>query len=236
MAEKRPFASFFLDVLRNIISPQNEATASPTPVPEKKKLSLKELPLDELEKAKAMLDHEERKVLAELEDIDKRKRLLYEKGVNGNISEHEQLIIARKIKDLDLEANSKSRELQVISKESRTINGLVLLKKNTLRATESATSKVLGNLDLSDLTSYISQATVDNEFNMKKFDEVLRELGIVDSIAPEFTEDRDVLEIMKMMQKARAAGEQDIDTSYDEFNKATQKMHERQVEDAEKEI
>jgi hypothetical protein len=227
MPEKRNIATFILDVLRNVVAPQEEPAKAPvdsTPAP-KKKMSLNEMPLDELEKAKAMLDHEERKMMAELDEIEKKKRVLYDRAVSGKVSDAELTSISRKINDLLIEANSKTRDLQMLSKEFRTLNGLVLLKKRTNRATESALGALLGNLDLAELTTYIDKATIENDFSMKKFDDVLTALGIVDSIAPEYTEDRNVLEIKKMLQKAQSAGE-NAEVVFQDLSK----MHQRNTE------
>lgn len=233
MTEKRSIATFILDVLRNVIAPPAEETPK-TPTEqapaENKKLSLNDMPLDELERAKAMLDHEERKVMAELDEIEKKKRVLYDKAVSGKVSDAELTSISRKINDLLIEANSKSRDLQMISKEFRTINGLVLLKKRTIRATESAIGKLLGSLDLAELTTYIDKATIENDFSMKKFDDVLTALGIVDSIAPEYTEDRNVLEIKKMLQKAQSAGE-GSEVVFQDLSR----LHQRKSEDEDQE-
>jgi len=228
MNEKRNFATFVLDVVRNVIAPPDDPAKVPAaPAPEeKKKVSLNDIPLDDLERAKTSLDHEERKVLAELEEIEKKKKMLYDKGVNGNVGDAELTIISRKMNDLLADAKGKERELQMISKEYRTLNALATIKRESQRGKDSPIVKILGNLDLGDLTNYIDQSTVDNEFNMKKFDEVMNRIGIQNNIATEYTEDRNVLQIKAMMEKARAAGQQDVDAGIKELNKLTKRENE----------
>jgi hypothetical protein len=152
---------------------------------------------------------------------------LFDEGVHM-ASDREQRVLARRIKELDVEAGNMDRMLQIISQQMRVLNGLVQLKERGRMAAESGLNSILKDIDLQDLIIYIDKASVDGEFSMEKFGQVLNALEEADSLAPEFREDQDVLEIMKAMQQAREAADspEAIEQRYSEM---TRQMEERQA-------
>lgn len=207
----------------------------PQPGAAAKKASLDDIPLDDLRREKIRLEQEERKMLARLKDLEKQKRQHFEEGVR-NASDREQRVIARRIKELDVEANNMDRMLQVISKQMRTLNGLVQLKERTRMASESGLNSLLQGMDLQDLITYINKASVDGEFHMDKFDELLGALEEADSISPDYAEDRDVLDIMKAMQSAREASD-NPEALEERYTEMSQKIAQQQeLENKEEEL
>ncbi|MEI7989069.1 MAG: hypothetical protein WCI88_08515 [Chloroflexota bacterium] len=215
---KRSLKDYGLQILRELLSPGNKKEeASDLPHPG---ASLEDLQLDDLRREKIRLEQEERKMLARLKEVEKQKRQMFDEGVR-NASEREQRVVARRIKELDVEASNMDRMLQIISKQMRTINGLVQLKERVRMSSESGLSKILQGIDLQDLLVYVDKASVDGEFHMDKFDEMLNALEEADSISPEYREDKDVLDIMKAMQQAREAADnpEALDARYNEFSR-----------------
>lgn len=145
-------------------------------------------------------------MLARLREVEAHKRKLFEDGIQ-NASEREQRVIARRIKEMDVEASNMDRMLQAISKQMRIINGLLQVKERYRVLAESGISGILKDIDLQDLIIYIDKASVDGEFHMDKFDELLHTLEEADAISPDYKEDKDVLEIMQAMQRAREASD-----------------------------
>jgi hypothetical protein len=168
------------------------------------KASLNDVSLDDLRREKIRLDQEERKMLGRLREVEGQKRTFFEEGVR-NSSAREQGVLARKIKELDVEATSMDRTMQAISKQMRIINGLLQVKERYRFLAESGVSTLLKDIDLQDLIVYIDKASVDGEFHLDKFDELIHALEEADSLAPGVSEDRDVQDIVTQMQKAHEA-------------------------------
>ena len=193
---KKSLKDYGLQILRELLTGKS---------PEKgAKTSLDDLSLDDMRREKIRLDQEERKMLARLREVEGQKRNLFEEGVR-NASEREQRVVARRIKELDVEAASMDRTLQAISKQTRIINGLLQVKERYRFMAESGVSGLLKDIDLQDLIIYIDKASVDGEFHLDKFDELIRALEEAEAVAPGFKEDKDVQDIVLQMQKAREA-------------------------------
>jgi hypothetical protein len=208
MAEKKNnIVDFGLSFLRNLLDTNKSSGQPGTPAQQAPaKTTLEQIKEDDLKREKVRLDQEERKMLADLREIENQKRKMFEEGVR-NPNERENRVIARRIKDLDLQATNKDRLLQGISKQMRIINGLIQVKENARMMSESGLYGVLSQIDMGDLIKYIDKASIDGEFNMTKFDEMLNTMEQANAISPQFSEDQDVLDIVAQMEKVRAAGE-----------------------------
>jgi hypothetical protein len=152
--------------------------------------------------------------------LEAEKRKLFEEGVR-NSSEREQRVMARRIKELDEQAKNMDQNLQAISKQMRILNGLMQIKENVRLNTESGLASIVSNIDLSDLINYVDRSSVDGEFQMNKFDDVLRAMEKSKTVAPQYSEDEDVLDIVKQMQMAREAADDPaaIEQHFSDLNK-----------------
>lgn len=203
MVERKTIVDFGLNILRDLLN--NTGKAQPTPEAAKK-MKLEEIPLDALKKERTVLEQEEKKTLTRLRELEARKRQLFSEGVQANISDREQTVLARKIKELDSEVAGLDTALQVLSKQMRVITGLVQVKERSLMLSPSSNT-ILSQLNMDDVLQYVNMASADGEFQINKFDDLLRAMEMNNSIAPEYKEEADVLEIKKAMQRAREAGE-----------------------------
>ena len=227
MAEKRTLKDYALSIVKELLfggSGDKEAPASIEAA------TLEDIKLDDLRREKVRLEQEERKMLARLRDVEGKKRQLFEEGVR-NPSEREQRVTARRIKELDVRASNMDRMLQAISKQMRILNGLVQVKERARVMAETGISKLLSDIDLGDLIVYIDKASVDGEFHMNKFDDLLGILEEADTLSPEYREDQDVNEIMQAMQAASEAADspEALDEKYIEF---TRKLAEKDESEA----
>lgn len=217
--KKKTIVDYGLAVLREILKEK----ANPEPAASKPtKTTLDDLTLDDLKHEEVRLDLEERKMLAELRDLEAQKRKLFEEGVR-NASEREQRVIARRVKTIDQRANSKDYVLQAVSKQIQIIEGLVQIKDSARIMNETGLASVISKLDLDELTTYISNSTVDGRFDLGKFNEILRTLGLAEMLAPQMGEDPDVLDIVRQFQMAREAADSPelLEKHYSDF---TQQM------------
>jgi hypothetical protein len=190
-----------LDVLSSLIGPKPGPAGQ---APQKK--TLEDIGLDDLRREKVRLDQEERKLLARIREIESDKKKLFEEGVK-NASEREQKMLARKIKEQDLEARNLDRNLEFISKQLRILGGFIQLKENQRMLADTGVASVLNGIDLQTLQIYIDRASVDGEFHMDKFDEILRTLEGASSSSSPVKEDDDVLQIVRAMQQARESAD-----------------------------
>ncbi len=209
----------------------NKGKGEPTPEDIQGK-TIEDIKLDDLRREKVRLEQEERKMLDRLRKLEAKKRALFEEGVR-NPSEREQRVLARRIKELDVQANSMDSMLQAISKQMRILNGLIQVKERTRIMSESGFSKLLSEMDLGDLISYVDKASVEGEFHMNKFDDLINVLEEADNLSPEYREDQDVLQIMQAMQSAREAADspEALDEKYAEFTRQMAEKEEEQDDD-----
>jgi hypothetical protein len=227
MAEKKnTIVEIGLNFLRDVLNNSTKPNAAP---PESaKQLKLEEIPLDNLKREKIVLEQEEKKTLSRLRELEARKRQLFSEGVQSNASDREQLVFARKIKELDVEASSLDGLLQVFAKQMRVINGLVQVKERSL-VLSSTSSTILAQLSMDDVLRYVNLSSADGEFQMTKFDDLLRTMEMNASLAPEYHEESDVMDIMKAMQRAREAGE-NTDQKIDEELRGLQEKKQSKME------
>ncbi|GAP18530.1 hypothetical protein [Levilinea saccharolytica] len=200
---KNPIFEFGKNMLRDWL---NSTAKSQPPPAETAQLKLEDIPLDTLKMEKIQLEQQEKKTLARLREIELRKRQLFGEGVQGQTSDREQMVLARKIRDLDGEAAGLDQVLQALSKQMRVLNGLIQIKERSLILSTSSQT-ILSRLNMDDVLRYVDLSSADGEFQMTKFDDLLRAMTMNASIAPEYREDKDVLDIMQAMQRAREAGE-----------------------------
>ena len=226
---KKSLKDYGLQILNELLSGKPPAKGA--------KAGLQDVSLDELRREKIRFDQEERKMLARLREVEEQKRKLFEEGVR-NASEREQRVLARRIKEVDVEAGNMDRMLQAISKQMRIINGLIQVKERYRVLAESGISGILKDIDLQDLIIYIDKASVDGEFHMDKFDEVIRALEEADASRTEYNEESDVLDIMRAMQQAREAGDspEALESHYEELSRTMdQAGKEKDLENPEEE-
>ncbi|GAP21823.1 hypothetical protein [Leptolinea tardivitalis] len=224
MTEKRTLVDFGLNILRDLLN--NTAKSQPAS-DTAKKLKLDEVPLETLKKEKISLEQEEKKTLSRLREIENRKRQLFSEGVQNISSDREQTVLARKIKELDVEAAGLDQVLHALSKQMRVIDGLVQIKERTM-IFSSTNNTILSKLNMDDILHYVNMASADGEFQINKFDDLLRAMEMNASIAPEFREEADVLEIKKAMQRAREAGE----LSDERIDEELKNLYEKKVQQA----
>ena len=166
--------------------------------------SLEDLPLDDLRREKIRLDQEEAKLIRDVDKIETQKKELFLKGKDES-SQRQQMIIARKIKELDAQAKNMDRQLEFLSRQLRIVNGFMQLKENQRYLRESGLIGVLGKIDLEQLQEYVDKASIDGGFQMDKFAAILGTMEDGQQVLGQPAQDNDVLEIVRLMQQAKEA-------------------------------
>jgi hypothetical protein len=171
-----------------------------------KKKSIDKVTIDELRREKVKLDQEERLLIQKVEDLDRKKQDLFVKG-KDEPSQRQQFIIARKIKELDAQAQHVDRTLQLFSKQIRIVNGLMQVKENQKVLQKMGVTGLLNKMDLEQLQAYIESATVDGQFYMEKFTSLLKGMEEQEGVLGGVEKEADVEEIVKAMQRAKSVEE-----------------------------
>lgn len=184
--------------------------------------TLADLGLDDLRREKIRIEQEERKILARIRDLETQKRRLFEQGTRLS-SEREQRALARQIRDLDVQAQNMDRMLQAFSKQMRVITGLLQIKERQIHNGASAFSELVNQLDLQEVLLYVDHSSVEGEFHLSKFDQILGAMEEAEALRPHLREEEDVLQILEAMQQAHDG--QDCPAVLEaRFNGLTQKM------------
>ena len=186
-----------------------------------RKRTLNDLSMDELRREKTRLEQQEKKRIEEVEELERKKQELFQKGVEVG-SERQRRILARKIKELDVEAKNIDKRLKFISRQLRVVNGFIQLKKNQALMEQMGLSDVISRMDIQELEKYVEKASVEGEFNFDKLNEVLRSIEETERLVDMAGEDKDIEDILKAMEEARLAGVE----SPDAIQMANQKLDE----------
>lgn len=180
-----------------------------------KKKSIDKVTIDELRREKVKLDQEERLLIQKVEDLDRKKQDLFVKG-KDEPSQRQQFIIARKIKELDAQAQHVDRTLQLFSKQIRIVNGLMQVKENQKVLHKMGVGGLLNKMDMEQLQAYIEGATVDGQFYMEKFTSLLKGMEEQEGAMGGVEKEADVQEIVKAMQQAKAVEENNPEEAVNE--------------------
>ena len=159
---------------------------------------------DDLRKERLRLEQIEHRIGSEMEEIETRKKQLFEEGRDtGN--QRQQLLLARRIKDLDTQARAKEDQLKRVAQQARVVGGLMVIKENEKLTAELGVSGIVSRLDMDTLEKYVDRATVDGQFQMERFAQMVQTLESAGSLTGEVEDDEDTLKIMQAMQDARDA-------------------------------
>ncbi len=169
--------------------------------------TLDDLTLDDLRRERIRLEQEEKKLIRQVEELETQKRELFLQGTQES-SSRKQVILARKIKELDVQSLNIDKNLQFFSKQLRILNGFIQLKENERILSQSGISKLISGVDLQTLQNYVDRATVDGVFHMDKFEEILSVMEESYEAAGGPGEDEDIMEIVREMQRVSESEEQ----------------------------
>ncbi len=159
---------------------------------------------DDLRKERLRLEQIEHRIGSEMEEIETRKKQLFEEGrETGN--QRQQRLLARRIKELDTQAKAKEDQLKRVAQQARVVGGLMVIKENEKLTAELGVSGIVSRLDMDTLEKYVDRATVDGQFQMERFAQMVQTLESSGSLTGEVEDDEDTLKIMQAMQDARDA-------------------------------
>jgi len=166
--------------------------------------TLESVSIDELRRERIRIEQEEARQIKKLDELEKNKQVLFEKGTDEP-SQRQQVIVARKIKELDQQGRNFDQTLKLLSRQLRIIAGFLHVKENKELLKKTAISSLLATMDLADLQRFVEAATVEGQFQMDKFEHILGTLEDYDLDTAAASEDADTLAIVEAMNRARNA-------------------------------
>jgi len=169
-----------------------------------RKKRLDKVSIDELRKERIRLEQAEQRVSKEIDDLERRKQQLFAKG-KDETSQRQQIALARKIKELDAGAQIKDRQLAMVSKQMRIVGGLMMIKENNELVKNLGVSSIISKMDLDELQSYVERATIEGQFQMERFAQILKTMETSEGLGMDTEEEADTLAIVAAMQEAKAA-------------------------------
>lgn len=156
---------------------------------------------EDVRREKIKVEQTETRVTREIEDLESRKEEFFAKGVKAG-SDRQKLQYARKIKELDAQVQARDQQLALISRNLRVLNGISQLKENERVLRDLGMEGVVNTMDLTELQDYVEKATVEGQFQMDKFNEILGALDSAEGVYKFETDDSDTLAILDAMNQA----------------------------------
>jgi hypothetical protein len=165
---------------------------------------------DEIRRERIRLEQIEQRVGKEIDELERRKQELFVKG-KGDVTQRQQVGLARKIKELDVAVRAKDKQIALVSRQMRVLSGLTMIKENEALARDLGVSSIVSKMDLGELQQYVEKATIDGQFQMERLAEILGTLeGPLDQDLG-MAEDADTMAIVAAMQEARESEVTDPD-------------------------
>ena len=183
------------------------------------KQTLDRVSVEELRRERLALEQMEQRLTREVDELERQKKELFTRG-KDETSRRQQLAVARKIKQLDGAVSGKDQQLGRISKQIRVLNGLTTVKENETLTRQLGVSSILGRLDLESVRDYVERATVEGQFQMERFAEILKTVESDDG--PALIDDAETLSIVEAMQEAKEAEADDPEAALERGMKAVE--------------
>ncbi len=166
---------------------------------------IEKVSVEELEREKMHIDNQITVITREVKKLEDEKKKLFREGLGK--SDVEKLIIAEKIKDLDLEVKMKLREYNKLMKQRRALSNLIRLKKWEEKLREEGVWDKIKSLEPEKLIQALSSVEFEEsslERNVEKMNEIL-EVESRDLVLDEAS--REIIELWSKVEKAELTPE-----------------------------
>jgi hypothetical protein len=190
----------------------------------KKKKTLDQIDPVELRRERIKLEQIETRITREIEQIEKQKEELFRRGVEGG-SQRQRVQMARKIQELDAQVKAKDKQLALISKNLRVLSGVAQLRENQQMLQQMGLGSIVSKMDMDELQAYVERATIEGQFQMEKFTELLSVMEAGDTLDVG-SEDAETRAILEAMEAAAHGGEGSLDEGYKKMEQALKRRDE----------
>ena len=141
----------------------------------KKKRTLSDLSVDDLKREQITLQQEQRKLDAELEKGLKDERQLKSEYVQAD-SPTQKKIVARKIQNARMMMKAGETKSSHCYKMLQTVNNFMLIKDNMQFFEKMGVASMLANMDMAEIDTFISEATVEGALQQEKLASMLQQV------------------------------------------------------------
>jgi hypothetical protein len=165
--------------------------------------TLQSLSPDEVRRERIKVEQTEVRLNREIDELEQQKEELFARGVKQG-SDRQKLQLARKIREVDGLVKARDQQLSLISRNLRVLNGIAQLKENERVLRDLGMEGLVNKMDLTELQTLVEQATVEGQFQMDRFNEILGALDNAEGVYQTGAEDEETLAILEQMQAASA--------------------------------
>lgn len=168
-----------------------------------KKTKLRRISLEDLRLERLRIEQEQKRIVDELERLDREKQSLFLQGKDNPAMRE---ILAGKIRENHLAAESLRARLAFFSQQMRFVNGLIRIKENEGYWKTQGLWDRIWKIGSDTLQEYIDESMLKEQFQREKFAELLKGMEApVEARVPE--EDKAIVAIVEQMAEAKAAEE-----------------------------
>ncbi len=192
----------------------------------RRKRSLKDLSLEELEKYKIILDNKIRFTTKKIKKLQERKKQLFNQGLNA--SNIERRILAREISHVENNIKSLKKELDRLMRKQRIVEEFIKIKKDMSTDKGEAIDKII-DIDLDEI-QYIIAEKERLENKIKDTEEFLVDVMTYEPPEDEAvtSEEKKVLDLWEAYDRKEMSLEDIEDKLFDDDKK--KKERERDLE------
>ena len=166
--------------------------------------SLQNVGTDELRRERIKIEQLESKLTAEIEALELQKEACFQKGVQC-ASERQKMQHARKVNELDRQVRSCGSQLTLVGRNRQVLTGLIQVKENDALLHHLGVDGLLARMNLTEIQTFVEQATVEGQFQMERFTSLLGAIGDAESVFTVAESDADIAEVLAAMNRAAEA-------------------------------
>lgn len=170
----------------------------------KGKTSLDKVSLEELNRQRIKLDHEEQVSVGEIRKLEREQKELLSAGMKES-SQHQKLIYARKVADKDSDIKGKEKDLRVIEHKQRIVKGLLKVRERAQKD-DWQKSGVLKGMSMDQVVNWITEKTANADLKDQQLDELAGRVKASAGVNIELGdgEDENTKRVLEVMMKAGA--------------------------------
>ncbi|MFM7168209.1 MAG: hypothetical protein ACKO3T_23425 [Planctomycetaceae bacterium] len=156
---------------------------------------------EEILRERIRTEHTENRISREIEKLEQDKQDWFSRGVAA-ASDRQKLFFARKVQELDQQVRARDQQLTLVSRNLKVLASLAQLKDNQRVLETLGMEQLVGKLDLTELASYVEQASVSGQLQMDHLAEILTSLNSAEAAFCTGSEDAETLAVFEAMQQA----------------------------------
>ncbi len=167
----------------------------------KKKRTLADIPTDELNRERIMMEQEQQKLEAESTRLFREEKTLRSEYANAE-SDLQKRSIARKIQDIRCQLAGLETRLTYCGKMLRSVNGFLAIKSNADFFKRMGVGPLIANMDIVEIERYIADTTVEGTLQQEKLAAMLQRLDGGAAMLQGIADDRELDALMEELDGA----------------------------------